>query len=356
MTTNQTQSSFSKDEVVRIKAISKKFDHEILECLGLENVNPRGCQCACPIHGGDNSTAFSYDSERKIWSCFTKHCHKKYGNDMIGLIRSILDCSFAQAVSWINDNIGINEEINLEDIYKSSSVDDYLSTKGRKNELIDESKIKNLSKDFSSIEDRGFSAEVIDEFESGTCVSEMIIHQRLMVPIRNIDGGLIGFTGRSIHQKNEETGGYHPSDFKPRNNTGHFFSKWRNYPKKLNKSIELYNIHKAKTFIKESNTCFLVEGPFDVWRMWSFGIKNCVASLGTGLTEIQAKTIAEQGCMNLYVLYDSDEAGVRASENIKSRFSSNFNVYIIDIPNGKDPADLNKQEAKDIIDERLITL
>ena len=72
--------------------------------------------------------------------------------------------------------------------------------------------------------------------------------------------------------------------------------------------------------------------------------------------EIQAKTIAEQGCMNLYVLYDSDEAGVRASENIKSRFSSNFNVYIIDIPNGKDPADLNKQEAKDIIDERLITL
>jgi len=353
---NQTQSSFSKDEVVRIKAISKKFDHEILECLGLDNINPKGCQCACPIHGGDNATAFSYDSDRKIWSCFTKHCHKKYGNDMIGLIRSVLDCTFAQAVSWINENIGINEEINLEDIYNSSSVDDYLSAKGRKNESIDESKLDNLKKDFSSIQDRGFSEELISEFEAGLCLSELIIHQRIMLPIRNIEGSLIGFTGRSIHSKNEVTGGYYPSTFKPKQNTAHFFSKWRNYPKKLNKSIELYNIHKAKPYIKETNSCFVVEGPFDLWRMWSFGFKNCVASLGTGLTEVQAKTIADQGCMDLYVMYDSDDAGARASENIKSRFSNNFNVYIINMPRGKDPADLTKDELYSIVPERLISV
>ena len=143
-----------------------------------------------------------------------------------------------------------------------------MHAKPKVNDVMPEEKLDNLSPDFSSILDRGFKTSTLEHFNVGLCESPMIIHQRLMIPIRNEDGKIVGFTGRSIHSVNAETGGYHPPEFKPQNGSGKFFSKWRTYPKNFNKSIELYNFNEAKHHIRQTNTCFLVEGPFDVWRMW----------------------------------------------------------------------------------------
>jgi len=342
MEMKMVRSSFNQKDIARIKAISKKFDVEILQALGLDSFSHNGVQCECPIHGGDNPTAFCYDTHKKIWSCFTQHCHKKHGNDMIGLIRSIKDCSFEDAVDWIDGNIGINQDIKIEDIYNSASIDDYLNSPKRTNSIIPESKLLNLSKDVSFLDERNFSKEAISEFEAGLCLTDQIIHQRIMIPVRNIDGDIVGFTGRSVHPLNKSTGGYHPHEFTPKNTSGKFFSKWRMYPKNFNKSTEIYNIHKAKERILETNTCFLVEGPFDVWRLWEFGIKNCVATLGTGLTLQQGKILAEAGCINLNIMYDSDKAGTEAAEKIKSRFKDDFYVYNIMLPDGIDPASMSQ--------------
>jgi DNA primase len=214
--------------------------------------------------------------------------------------------------------------------------------KPSKNEVIPESKLENLLKDYSSLSDRNFKKETLELFSIGLCESSKIIHQRIMIPIRNGEGEIVGFTGRSVHNLNQKTGGYHPDSFSPKNNSGRFFSKWRTYPKNFNKSIELYNFHEAKSYIQKSNSCFIVEGPFDLWRMWEMGAKNCVSTLGTGLTKYQADKLISADCINLHVLYDSDKAGKEAAEKISKRFNSDFHVYNITLPESTDPASMSQ--------------
>jgi len=342
MTTTANHSNFKEEDIVRIKAISKKFDVEILEALGVDSFSDRGVQGCCPVHGGDNPTAFCYDTSKKIWSCFTQHCQKQYGNDIIGLIRSLKEFSFSEAVTWIDEKIGINNDIKIEDIYSSISIEEYMHQKPAVNETIPESKLENLSKDCSSLSGRNFKKETFEHFSVGLCESSKIIHQRVMIPIRDADGMIVGFTGRSIHDLNASTGGYHPPSFSPQNNSGRFFSKWRTYPKNFNKSVELYNFHEAKAHIQKSNTCFIVEGPFDLWRMWEMGAKNCVSTLGTGLTKYQSDKLISADCINLYILYDSDKAGKEAAEKISERFNSDFHVYNITLPENTDPASMSQ--------------
>lgn len=337
------------ERIAKAKAISKVFDDQILEKLGFEFIENFGSQCSCPIHGGDNPTAFSYDFSKKIWSCFTHQCHKTYGNDMIGLIRSMNECTFDQAIDWIYDNIQVNENVDIEGIYKSSISEDYESLVNTKNSSIDESKLQNLSKDFSVFNQKKFESKTFEFFEAGVCKSNMVIHQRLMIPVRCEEGNLIGFNGRSLFDKNKYTNGYHPESFKPRNGTGQFFSKWRVYPKKLNKSIELYNLNNAKEYVKSSNTCYLVEGPFDVWRFWEAGFKNCVASLGTNLSIAQYKKLYNNGCIKLKICYDSDLPGIESAKKICQKYGDKFDIQVVKLPESKDPADLSVKELVELL-------
>lgn len=338
------------EHIAKAKAISKQFDIEILQCLGFSEATPAGVQCACPIHGGDNPTAFCYDSEKKIWSCFTKQCQKKYGNDMIGLIRSMLDCDFNSAVNWIHENIGVREDVDVSSIYNSSSIDEYLSHGKKKNDVIPESKLDNLKKidgkSLDLLKSKNFDEDVFKFFEAGYCDSDKIIHQRIMIPIRSKESEIVGFTGRSIWDQNPKTGGFYPENFTPSEGYEKIFSKWRMYPKNFNKSIELYNIHKAKDYIKETNKCFIVEGAFDVWSMWTAGFKNSVATMGTSLTKQQCQMLVESGCVKLYLVYDSDDAGRIASQKIKEKYSDMFEISTIVLPDGKDPSDLTVEELQ----------
>lgn len=341
--------SFDTSNVLDIRVISKKFDLEILEALGVGSINHEGVQCQCPIHGGDNPTAFCYDTSKKIWSCFTQQCHKKYGNDIIGLIRSVNNLSFEGAVDWIKLNVDIDPNIDMDEARKSIENSSSYPSINNENVIIPNSKISNLSSGDSFAINRGFNKGTAKRFEAGICDSGKIIHQRLMVPIRNLNGLIVGFTGRSIHSLNESTGGYHPDNFKPSNNSGKLFSKWRNYPKKFNKSIELYNIHNAKEEISRTNTCYVVEGPFDVWKMWEFGVSNCVATLGTTMSVYQRDILVDLNCMILNIIYDSDKAGKIASESIGLKFKDDFCINSIVLPKGLDPASMTEKIFKERI-------
>jgi 5S rRNA maturation endonuclease (ribonuclease M5) len=340
--------NFENKNFNEAKALAARYDLFLLERLGFENITNEGVQCCCPIHGGDNPTAFSYDTNRNLWSCFTQKCHSQYGNDFIGLIRSVNSCSFLNAINWVMDNL--NED-QIESFNRNKSIYGNSTDGGffKPNKIISDEKLNNLSQDLTCLSDRNFNQETINLFQAGLCKSNKIMHQRIMIPIRNIDGQIVGFTGRTVHDFNSSSGGYHPDWFTPKEERGRFFSKWRTYPKNFSKSIELYNIDKAKKHIKETNACFIVEGPFDVWRLWESGIKNCVATLGTGLTNQQADLISESGCIYLYILYDQDKPGQKAASTIKKAHSNRFCVYNINLPLGSDPASLTAVELKEKI-------
>jgi len=326
------------------------FDSLILEKLGFSNITSKGVQQSCPIHDGDNPMAFSYDRNRCCWSCFTHGCHSKYGNDIIGLIKAIKNCSFTEAVDWAN------AVINDPEISAGYVPADKQLEKKQTNEPIGEHHIDGLVKDFSSISDRGFKDETLLHFQCGVPKKESkLYHHRLMIPIRNIDGLLIGFTGRSVYEKNKLTNAYHPSWFSLDEKFAGLFSKWRHYPKGLNKSIELYNIHEACNYIKRVGFAVVVEGPFDLWRMWEFGVKNCVASYGCSISNKQMDTL--KGMTKcVAIAFDSDDAGQNGYTKAKHAFGSETKVEKLMLPDGKDPGSLSKQDYNDTIKPQLSIL
>jgi len=143
---------------------------------------------------------------------------------------------------------------------------------------------------------------------------------RVMFPIHNLSGRVIGFGGRIL--KTEKNA-----------------AKYLNSPESdiYNKSKVLYGLYLAKQSILKSNNCFLVEGYTDVISLHQSGIENVVASSGTSLTTEQVKLI-KRFTPNITILYDGDTAGIKASfRGIDMILEQGMNVKIVLFPEGEDP-------------------
>jgi len=167
---------------------------------------------------------------------------------------------------------------------------------------------------------------------------------RVMFPIHNLSGRPIGFGARILITDKKAP-------------------KYLNSPESLiyNKSSILYGIFQAKGEIIKNDNCFLVEGYTDVISFHQSGIKNVVASSGTSLTPGQIKLIKRYS-QNITVLYDGDEAGIKASfRGVNMILEEGMNVKMVIFPDGEDPdsfarshdpeelAEYVKENAKDFI-------
>ena len=116
---------------------------------------------------------------------------------------------------------------------------------------------------------------------------------RVIFPISDIHGRIIGFGGRSID-------GSEP--------------KYLNSPESIlfKKSDSLYGITVARRWIKESDEALIVEGYMDLLSLHEAGIKNSVATLGTALTAGHLRLIKRLS-RNIVTVFDADQAGVKAT-------------------------------------------
>ena len=143
---------------------------------------------------------------------------------------------------------------------------------------------------------------------------------RIIFPIHNMSGKVIGFGGRTL---------------KPGPKT----PKYLNSPESTvyNKRRVLYGMHLAKHEIRRSDRAYLVEGYTDVISMFQSGIENVVATSGTALTSDQIKAI-KRFTDNITVVYDGDEAGVKAAmRGLDMMLDEDANVRLVMLPEGKDP-------------------
>lgn len=171
--------------------------------------------------------------------------------------------------------------------------------------------------------DNGFKKEIL--FKTGLSIDkgEHIMDRfrgRVMFPIHNLTGKVIGFGGR-ILSKDKST------------------AKYVNSPQSeiYDKSKTLYGIYFARNAILKQNRCYLVEGYTDVISMHQAGIENVVASSGTSLTVEQIKLI-KRFTPNITILYDGDPAGIKASfRGIDLILEQGLNVKIVLFPEGDDP-------------------
>jgi DNA primase len=152
---------------------------------------------------------------------------------------------------------------------------------------------------------------------------------RLMIPLHDPQGGVIGFTARLLDDDPQAP-------------------KYINTPQTVlyDKSRHVYGLHLAKEAIRKNQFAVLVEGNLDVIASHQAGVRQVVATAGTALTEQHLKALS-RFTGDLRLSFDADKAGINATERaipIASRVK--VSLSIIDIPSGKDPDDLIRQDPK----------
>lgn len=163
-----------------------------------------------------------------------------------------------------------------------------------------------------------------DKHVEGTEIKENELFDRfwgrVMFPIHNVTGRVLGFGGRILSADKK-------------------FAKYVNSPQSeiYDKSKVLYGLYFAKKAIVQEDNCFLVEGYTDVISMHQAGVENVVASSGTSLTTEQIKLI-HRFTKNITILYDGDLAGIKASfRGIDMILEEGMNVKVLLFPDGDDP-------------------
>ena len=217
---------------------------------------------------------------------------------------------------------------SLKDSNEGKSVGlSYLKKRGYNLNTIDEFELGYSPDDYNALENEAKKANyslgplkisgLIKEGEKG---NYDFFRGRIIFPIHNITGRIIGFGGRTLR-------------------TDKKVAKYFNSPESdiYNKSNVLYGLFQSKNEIIKNDSCLLVEGYTDVISLHHNGIKNAVSSSGTSLTEGQIRLI-KRFTNNVVILYDSDPAGINASfRGVDMILKAGLNVKVVLFPEGEDP-------------------
>ena len=335
----------------------------------------------CPFHS-EKTASFFVSPPRDIWHCFG--CSR--GGDIFGFVMEMEGVEFVEALKILAERAGIqlkaedprlrNERTRLldlmkdaEDFYRNQlnirkNVLDYLYGRGLKSETIQLWRLgyapeetdgwRNL---YEFLLGKGYGEEEIEK--TGMIIKANQQEKRyydrfrgrIMFPIFDFSGRIVAFSGRLFPEIKKEG-----------------VAKYINSPQTIlyDKSRILYGFDKAKAEIRKKDTCVLVEGQMDVLMSHQAGVLNVAAISGIGLTVYHLDLIGRLA-NNLIVSFDSDEAGlVAAGRGIDLALGKGFEVKVVVLPFGKDPADVASkdysawkkavEESRHIIDFYLQTL
>lgn len=335
-------------------------------------INYRG---RCPFHN-EKTPSFFVSPERQIWHCFG--CQK--GGDMFEFVKEIESVEFPEALRILASKAGIeleqyhakigetiDDKQKLLEIcelatkfftkqFQSSSGKEalaYLKDRGLTDETINEFRLGWAPNDWESLSQyllsRGYKEkEIVDagmgvkrSAESGRDGIYDRFRSRIMFPIFEVTGQVVGFTARVFEPSSAKSG--QPGLAK----SGEVMAKYVNTPQTLiyDKSRVLYGLSKAKLDIKKSDRCILVEGNMDALMSYQAGVRNVVASSGTALTPTHLRLL-QRYTKNLGFCFDTDQAGAMATRRgIGLAMAQQFNISILEIkdPECKDPADFVKK-------------
>jgi len=152
---------------------------------------------------------------------------------------------------------------------------------------------------------------------------------RLMVPLHDAQGRIIGFTARLLEDIKDAP-------------------KYINTPQTplYDKSRHVFGLHLAKESIRKSGFAVLVEGNLDVIQSHQAGVKQVVATAGTAMTEYHLKALSKF-TGDIRLSFDADKAGIAATERaIPIASKVGVSLSMITIPSGKDPDELIKQDKE----------
>ena len=318
----------------------------------------------CPFHH-EKTPSFTVSPSKGIFKCFG--CGK--GGSAVNFVMEHEHLSYPEALKYIAKkyHIEIEErELSAEEIAQKNERESMLiisqfASKWFSRQLWETSMGKAIGLSYFR-QKRGFRDDIIKKFGLGYSPEERDaftrealkqgykkdflvktgltiagnnyafdrFNGRVIFPIHNLSGKVIGFGGRTMR-----------SDKK--------IAKYLNSIESeiYHKSDVLYGMYQAKSAITKFDKCYLVEGYTDVISMHQAGIENVVASSGTSLTTNQIRLI-HRFTENLTVLYDGDAAGIKASlRGIDMILAEGMNVKVLLLPDGEDPDSFSQKLSAD---------
>ena len=290
---------------------------QVLTAYGLDtHLRGRSNQLTgpCPLHGGDNPTAFRVHLERNLWRCFTA-CG---GGDTVELIRRIHGCSYAQAAHHLH---------RLAQGYPSHARS---TTPGSSHR----SPFKPFTRTLALSPHAHFlqrvkaiSPEAARHFEAGTTREVPFLKNTVAVRLHDLQGHPLGYCARLLLVDQIARLG-----------------KWR-FPKHFPKAHVLYNAHRAEPLRHEG--IIVVECPWAAMRLAQAGLPNAVSLLGTQIFDDHIRWLSK--APGILLLLDGDHAGRLASSRIAQILHPLTTVYTHLLPENKEPEDLPDQSLADIV-------
>jgi len=308
----------------------------------------------CPFHN-EKTPSFHVSVTKGIYKCFG--CGK--GGDAVHFVMDHEKYSYPEALKFLANKYNIpveetvqsNQQIEAQNARESLYIVSQFASAFFANELWTGADGRAIG--LSYFKERGFREDILRKFELGyspdvwdaltlkavdSGYKEEHLEKagltirndkgklydrfrgRVMFPIHNFTGRVIGFGGRTLK-------------------TDKNVPKYVNSPESdiYHKSNVLYGLFHAKKAIRDTDNCYLVEGYADVLSVHQAGVENVVASSGTSLTVEQIRLIG-RFTENVTILYDGDAAGIKASlRGLDMILEEGLNVKVVNFPDSHDP-------------------
>ncbi len=308
----------------------------------------------CPFHS-EKTPSFYVSPAREIWHCFG--CDA--GGDIFRFVSQIEGVEFPEALELLASRAGVvlrKEDPRLltqrkrsltlleeatryyqSELSKNKGAMDYLKNRGLREDTTQSFRLgfapDGWENALSHLKTKGFQQEEVER--AGLAIrSEKAsfydrFRSRIMFPIFDPSGRVIGFSGRIFAKETNE-------------------GKYINTPNTIlyDKSRILYLWDRARDEVRKQNTCVLVEGQMDALMSHQAGITNVVATSGTALGRGHLALI-KRLASKLLLAFDADPAGEIASRRaLELALGEGFDVNIIEVPQGKDPAETIQQNPE----------
>ena len=323
----------------------------------------------CPFHK-EKTPSFSVSPTKQFYHCFSCGAH----GSAIGFVMEHQGLSFPEAVQFLADRVGMvvpkvrgqndNPEIRAERKKKQQTLEE--TTAAAADFYAQQLKFNPMAKAY--LDKRGLSAEVIAHYglgyapdgwqplaqvfqpypntalvDTGMVIDNEGRHydrfrHRIMFPIRNPRGQVIGFGGRVL------------DDSKP---------KYLNSPDTplFDKGKNLYGLYEGRAAVKEAGRILVVEGYMDVVALAQFGVGYGVAALGTATTAEHVKILMRQAD-SIYFCFDGDSAGRKAAwralENALPQLKDDKSLHFLFLPEEHDPDSYIRAYGKAQFEDALL--
>lgn len=321
----------------------------------------------CPFHQ-EKTPSFTVSSEKQIFHCFGCGEH----GDVFSFLMKINNLTFPEAVRQLAKKVGVDipqralsrkerenytirEQILMVNGFAAEyfigilgsqageTARDYLKKRGIAEKAIEAFRIGFAEDGWQGLLDflerKGISAEIAQQ--AGLVIPRSKddkrgyydrFRGRIIIPIEDSDGRIVAFGGRVMDAGEP---------------------KYLNSPESpvYTKGDNLFGLFSTKESIRSKGFAILVEGYFDLISLWSAGIKNVAATLGTALTRSQVDLLGRY-TKRVAAVFDPDEAGRKAlSRSLELFLAGNVQAMAVILPAGYDPDSFVRAEGRDKMEE-----